>query len=530
MSTKEFRLYGPPGTGKTTTVSKNITRALAKYYPEDVYAVSFTKAAAVELAGAQSALPRENIGTIHSLCYRWMGSPKIAEVEADLIKDWNERHPKWPIRKSAADGSETKSQLLSAYNRRRSIGIDRPDDFERASLKDKLSQMRNFINAWEDFKYETGSIDFGDMLIHAPQSIGAKVLFVDEAQDNSPRQWDVVRSWGESAEVFIVSGDDDQAIYEAITGADVKKFLTPIPEENVRVLSQSYRLPRQIHDYSQRWIKKLGGRRQQKEFNPMDREGKVQQLGTSLKDASDLHDRIREHVNRGQSVMVLASCAYMLEEIIGYFRTKGVPFHNPYRKTDGRWNPLRKTARRVEAFLHCSEMVRRASEGMPSRSIHIDVWALWLDMIKSSGNLVHGAKASIVDCNTDWDPLSPLEVVDSERMLNAVIGGDLGWLKDNVTSKYKKSIDYPLSIARNGGASALRDEPKVIVGTIHSTKGGESDVVYLAPKISEASFKSLKSGQGARDALTRLFYVGITRAREELYLLRSNKGRYVTWV
>jgi ATP-dependent exoDNAse (exonuclease V) beta subunit len=51
-----------------------------------------------------------------------------------------------------------------------------------------------------------------------------KVLFIDEAQDLSLLQWEMVRKiWGEAEKTYI-AGDDDQAIFKW-AGADVDHFI-----------------------------------------------------------------------------------------------------------------------------------------------------------------------------------------------------------------------------------------------------------------------------------------------------------------
>jgi superfamily I DNA/RNA helicase len=57
------------------------------------------------------------------------------------------------------------------------------------------------------------------------------------------------------------------------------------------------------------------------------------------------------------------------------------------------------------------------------------------------------------------------------------------------------------------------------IGTIHSVKGGEADVVYLAP-----GFTSRAWHMTPPDDLHRLIYVGVTRAREELVILDPGKA------
>ncbi|MCE5308667.1 MAG: ATP-binding domain-containing protein [Acidobacteriales bacterium] len=57
-----------------------------------------------------------------------------------------------------------------------------------------------------------------------------------------------------------------------------------------------------------------------------------------------------------------------------------------------------------------------------------------------------------------------------------------------------------------------------MVGTIHSVKGGQADVVYLFPDLSQAGDAHYAHGGASRDSVIRQFYVGATRARERLYI------------
>lgn len=66
---------------------------------------------------------------------------------------------------------------------------------------------------------------------------------------------------------------------------------------------------------------------------------------------------------------------------------------------------------------------------------------------------------------------------------------------------------------------------RLTVGTIHSVKGSEADVVYVLPDLSPAQWGQWTKGD--RDALVRLFYVAFTRAREELVLVRTGAKRAV---
>jgi superfamily I DNA/RNA helicase len=72
------------------------------------------------------------------------------------------------------------------------------------------------------------------------------------------------------------------------------------------------------------------------------------------------------------------------------------------------------------------------------------------------------------------------------------------------------------------------DQPKVVVGTIHSVKGGEYDVVHLFPDISQAGDAQYNRGGVPRDSVIRVFHLGLTRARETLYICQRETGMAVT--
>ena len=90
------------------------------------------------------------------------------------------------------------------------------------------------------------------------------------------------------------------------------------------------------------------------------------------------------------------------------------------------------------------------------------------------------------------------------------------WIKTNCSARYQKSIVYPFSILTNHGYAALSEQPGIYVGTIHSFKGAEADVVFVIPDLSRAGYEEWIRGGTNRDAIIRTFYVAMTRARDKL--------------
>ena len=65
---------------------------------------------------------------------------------------------------------------------------------------------------------------------------------------------------------------------------------------------------------------------------------------------------------------------------------------------------------------------------------------------------------------------------------------------------------------------ALEENPRIVIGTIHSFKGAEAHSVILFPDVSWQADAEIQQSQQGREAAYRLFYVGMTRAYENLFL------------
>lgn len=133
----------------------------------------------------------------------------------------------------------------------------------------------------------------------------------------------------------------------AFTGAAPEAFLDPdIPEDHKIVLKQSHRVPRAVHGLAEDLIRRVA-RRQAKEYLPRPDDGLLVRFSRGGYKSAEfaILNTASEHLERGKTVMFLTSCGYMLRPIIAVLRKHGIPFHNPYRKSNGFWNPLRHGSR-----------------------------------------------------------------------------------------------------------------------------------------------------------------------------------------
>ena len=324
-------------------MSALVAKAVDLYGPQGALVASFTRTAARELAGRD--LAGVKAATLHSHCWHALDQPKIANTFISSVPDkyaeegimpWNEAFPAYALSGEKADiddaygepGDGEGEYLHGEYQRLRSMLIPRefwPDQ-----------RVAWFGQHWDDWKAQHGLLDFNDLIEVAveerPYAPGAPVVgFFDEAQDFTPLQLKLIRTWAQYMNHVVLVGDDDQVLYEW-AGCTPQAFLEPpVPEEQVRVLSQSWRVPRKVHERALRWVEQITYR-QPKLYLPRDADGHVYRSGATWQAPDHLIARALDHIEQGQSVMFLATCGYMLLPLIKLLRGEGIPFHNPYRR------------------------------------------------------------------------------------------------------------------------------------------------------------------------------------------------------
>ena len=530
---KEFRTYGPPGVGKTTWLARQVENAAAKFGSNSVFLSSFTRSAAAELVSRNLPVPPHAVGTLHAHCYRAIGSPEIAESHA---KEFNDAFPHFAVTPSGTASMDegTADQPTG----------ERPGDELAAQyqiLRNRMTprsvwplNVLAFARAWERWKGEAGYMDFTDLiefaLEHTEHAEGNPAVgFIDEAQDLTPLQLALVRKWGQAMEYFILVGDDDQSIY-GFTGATPEAFLNPpLPPENKIVLGQSYRIPRVVQAAAVQWIKRVA-RREEKEYAPRDFEGELLFAPSgNFQQPKPLVEYVKRYIEAGKTIMFLAACSYQLAKLIKTLREEGIPYHNPFRKTRGDWNPLapRKGTSTVDRLIAYLE------PDSPDPGIWSPTQlAQWLEMCTAKGLLKRGAKqmlkGTLPQCPASDAALEEWEAyykwLDNLFEPGALQGGgwqqEPAWLTAHANATFSPKLDFPMSILGKGGIEALRATPRVVVGTIHSVKGGQADVTVLCPDISLSSYQAATKSQQARDETIRQFYVGMTRCRETLIICK----------
>jgi superfamily I DNA/RNA helicase len=304
----------------------------------------------------------------------------------------------------------------------------------------------------------------------------------------------------------------------------------PLSDEAKVILEQSYRLPQAVLDYSQAWVQRLSVR-EPKAVRARDAEGEVTyNYGATWKYPEPLLPALDEALAQVRRVMVLTTCGYMLSPLLRALRDRGYPFHNPYVRHQTRWNPL-GGGRGDASLLRLRAYLRPSPELWGE---HCSMWrgvdlVQWAGILRAKGNLHRGMKKRLKDELAEDERILSIEELRhylTDEALGHALDLDLEWLLEAVEPARRKTLEYPCHVVAMRGAETLLHTPRIVVGTVHSVKGGEADTVFLFPDLSRAGMESYLGAEG-REAVIRTMYVGMTRARERLVLCAPATRCYV---
>lgn len=550
MAAKISIIVGPPGTGKTTTLSEWASRAAQRFGHDRVIVCSLTRSAAYR-AARDIELPFQQFGTVHAFAYRALGQPVVAEAK---LVDWNKEFPSYQLSGSgqaknpddgytAPEGSTEADAIKLEYSRLRTMGVP------RSSLLWQVSEVAGFAKRWEDWKRQCGYVDFTDMLEQALAEIDTApgvpaVIIGDEWQDVGSLEMQLITKWSHKAEHLVLAGDFLQSLF-GYRGTDpmLLQNLWQTHDSTRKPLQHSYRLPGAVYEYCQRWQKRFK-QMMRITFEPrIDEHGRVVE-GQVLFDGApgyngytpeSIEQLVETYQRDGKSLMFVATCGYMIDPILKCLREAGIPFHNPLRPSNGKWNPLPQKRGRGNTIVDRVLAFTRPSVrmwGEHARFWTADDFKAWTDGLRVTGIFQRGLQTKIKEMPvnaTDEEIADLISVCFTQDALTHITPEqDLKWYLDEVKGS-DNLRDFVVEVIHKQGVQGLQKRPGVTVGTVHSLKGAEADTVVLFPDISLEASSAAYASANAAEEMRRVFYVGITRARENLILAQAASKNAVRW-
>ena len=494
-----FRYFGPPGTGKTTTLLNQVDELLAGgMSPNEIGYFAFTRKAAHE--ARDRAVARFNLDpekdfvyfrTLHSLAFQMLGMTGSQVLGDRNLSDFG--------KKTGVDlssgGSEHISDdgfvLLKSNNPvMRAIDLARNSmqgarhAYNHVELNIPFYEFEHLFKEYERFKHNNGLRDFTDMMVELSEKPSAiprlKVCFLDEAQDLTPLQWKVAHLLNDKSDRMFVAGDDDQGIYRW-AGADINHFVTL--DGGSEVLSQSYRVPRNVHTVANNVVQRIR-HRQKKSWLPRTESGSVERV----------YDPSTVSFN-GDNWLILAQANYMLDELADRLTSSGQYFERKGHAS------LKKNVRNaISTWNHI--------QSSPAHEIsHKEAVNLYDHISTGQGRLKRGAKKML--SGADEQDLFTASVLRQQFGLEAT-DGDWDTVLDRISDEDRV---YAAALLNRG--VNIFEKPKLKLSTIHGAKGGEADNVLL---YLDLSTKALHEMEKNPDDAHRVLYVGLTRAKQNLVL------------
>jgi len=470
------KIYGPPGTGKTYRLISRVKayeRSKTKLYNIGYFA--FTKKAAQEARTRIGVSEKEvpYFQTIHAFCYHLLGLK-----EEDIMQPYHyeELGKDLGIRVKFSDKyNEEETHYLTSRNPyyqmiQRAINRDTTvrEEYDRNEHNHQeidWDVLHNIDINLQEYKRKKSLLDFNDLIsavLNLPDKDMPrfKVIFIDEAQDLSPLQWKLYDKLKRFTDDIYLAGDDDQAIY-AWAGADVNRFIEEKTEGRY---------------FGERILRK--SRRISKAIQ--------EQSEIPISRISGLRKQ-KEYLPRSEE-----GHASWISDL------------NQVDLTKGRWLILTRTKNNLIDIMKDLKEKNFYYQSNKGKSYSVGMY--------------EGAQAY-----TKWCKGEKLEEKEVRSVTEYIPDGKwnrkIPWYDIFIADQ--KDILYLRNLIAAG--EKLSERARIWMSTIHAIKGGEEDNVILSMHQGERVQRGIKTSLDKQDEEHRVWYVGITRARNNLYKLKAKK-------
>lgn len=398
-------------------------------------------------------------------------------------------------------------------------------------------------------------------------------ILVDEMQDTNPLQWELLEPFQNICNLFCV-GDDAQSIY-SFRGADFKNvhlFTERVKDSKIFKLEDNYRSTQEILDISN-WLLEKSSLNYNKRLKATRGKGnipKILNVENDWDEARWIADRILDNYTHKNKVysdhLILSRSQFYTIKIQAVFLEKKIPYvtYGGRKFMEAAHIKDVVSALRVVnntndeiAWIRFLTLWEGIGEVKAARLINellnfrtIEECIFWLNNIYTNENnviiseilkcisdnrhdvqqAVNGAyklmeKRLSSTYREDWDnkrrPDFPVLAVLAKNYSN------LGEFITECILDASTSISNSVTLAGSDLEQGDKNKDKVIISTIHSAKGLESDICFVV-NVSPKAFPSIMS-IGDIDEIEedrRVLYVALTRAKNELIITRNKNSIY----
>lgn len=567
------------GTGKTTTIVQRVAhRVRTGTKPDRLLLLTFSRRAAKEMRGRLAAAlgpvtDRLTIGTFHSFCWEVLSRiPKTFGIQATTVIDRDDATSLFTLARSERVEKGEKdfpkaAQIADWHSYARNCMLPLADylaEFTEVP-EDWARRVVAIAEAYTAKKRERHYIDYDDMLellvrgLEKSEALRAQMralydeILVDEMQDTNPVQWRLLDLLRDPANLYCV-GDDAQSIY-AFRGADfrnVHAFTERVPDAAVLKLTENYRSTQEILDVSN-WLLARSPLQYDKELRAARGRGvkpRLLDFASKFDEAAWLANDLRVRHEAGahwHDHMILVRTAWtaksieaaLVEADIPYTFIGGTSFLQAAHVKDV-LSLLRASLNRLDelAWVRYLTLWPRIGDGKAGKVVRAlaeqpdtSVFDVLMRELKGRDEIAEGLHLATAYATTPHAAIGAvsghLEGVLAtrydrweSRKLDLRLLAQLG---EKYTSLREFVETFTLDPISNSEAAKASEEDTVTLITVHSAKGTEAPVCYVAQAQAGLYPHTRSLGDLDREEEERrILYVALTRAQHELILTRAS--------
>lgn len=561
-----------PGSGKTLTIVNRVKYLIEKQKvrPEEILVVTFTRFAAAEMKSrlclvmGKRDLP-VTVGTFHGIYYgilKWAYRMNQENILSETEKYQILRGVINKERMEIFDEEDFIQDIVAEIGK---VKNNRIPLEEFVSEKCSADAFRNIYRNYERHRKELKKIDFDDMLVLCYELFRSRpdvlaqwqkkfrYVLIDEFQDINRIQYDVIRMLAQPENNLFVVGDDDQAIY-GFRGADSELMLgfgKDFPDAKQILLGMNYRSTANIVQNSlkliennvERYSKKLEANREggsclhiQEVKDPVEEAEYVLEEIQKCKENGIKEEEIailfRVHTDARAVVeaMVERKIPFQMKErlpnLYDHFIAKDICAYFRLALGNIERNDLLQVMNRPKRYIGRDSVASGKPSFEEMRKFYCDKeWMLdRIDQfewdVKMLRKTAPYAGINYIRKRIGYDDFLK-DYAFTRKIDRANLNEVLAELEEAARpfatiEEWFRHIEEYTRLLRLKSMKRQEDREGVRLMTLHSAKGLEFDTVFLV----EANEGKMPYKKAKTDAETeeerRLFYVGMTRAKEVL--------------
>ena len=568
-----------PGSGKTTVLLNRILNLIKNHNIDssEIISITFSKSQGIDMEKRFLAQNPEFRGkitfkTIHAFCYEIVRNyMKLKNIKKTLIEGNNEFNRILILKRVYYQKNYKKlsdeeiNDFFSIYDYTKNKMYDFEGYLRKNHFISNRSLMLKLYNLYDEIKIQNNFMDFNDLLILANEYISTdkkllkalknryKFFQIDEGQDTSTLQFEIIRKivFPEN-NVFIVA-DDDQSIY-SFRGASPENLLNfkdIYPNSKIFFMDKNFRSTKNIIKISNKIIQgnKIRYEKSSKHTTEENSQIMLFKVKNSTIQARELVNKISE-INPNETIGVLyrnnISSLYVAEML----KNNDIDFFVKENKFDFYSNRILNDVKNILLFSEDTtdlEVFKRIyfklnayiKKDFITKLEYKPYNQCVLESLLDLDELNDFYLNKFTSLRNDFKRLKRMKMEDKIDCILYELGygdyldnfNDFSNLNYNLIfdlikylskdlktfDEFIEKLDNLKELLKNASSS----KSNISISTIHSSKGLEYDNVFIIDLIDgEFPQKSILNSFDEKllEEERRLFYVAMTRARKRLFL------------